>query len=47
MAVEYWDDYACDYVTGLFRMKAPSIKHIETPGNDIRYATTQIVLEEY
>lgn len=47
VAVEYWDDYACKYVAGSFRMNAPGIKHIETPDNDIRYATIQITLEEY
>lgn len=45
--VEYWDDYACEYATGTFRMNAPAIKHMEAPGNDIRYASTQIVLTEY
>lgn len=47
LTVEYWDEYACEYVTGNFRMSEPQIKHIETPGNDIRYATAQIVLTEY
>lgn len=47
LAVEYWDDYACKYATGTFHMTAPAIKHIEAPGNNIRYATTQIVLTEY
>lgn len=47
LSVEYWDEYACEYKTGRFRMAEPQIKHIETPGNDIRYAATQIVLTEY
>jgi len=47
LTVEYWDDYACEYATGTFRMTAPAIKHTEAPGDNIRYAATQIVLTEY
>lgn len=45
--VEYWDDYDCTYKTGMFRMNAPTIQHLTVANNDIEYATTQIVLEEY
>ena len=47
LTVEYWDEYDCEYKTGRFRMAEPQIKHIETPGNNIRYATAQIALTEY
>lgn len=47
LTVEYWDDYTCRYATGTFHMTEPTIKHKEAPGNDIRYAVTQIVLTEY
>lgn len=45
--VTYWDDYACEYKTGIFKMEEPKIKHKSAVGNDLQYNTTAIVLEEH
>lgn len=47
LAVTYWDDYTCTYLTGTFHMKEPSITHKKGYGADIQYNATQISLEEY
>lgn len=46
VSVEYWDDYACEYKTGTFRMAAPKITHSKAVGSDILYNATPIVLGE-
>ena len=46
IAVTYWDDAACSYKSGRFRMEAPEFSHISTVGG-INYAETPIHLIEY
>lgn len=47
ISCQYWDDYTCDYKTGVFVMATPSINHLTIEPNGILYAATQIALEEY
>lgn len=45
--VTYFDDYDCTFKQGNFKMNAPTINHLNVSYENIEYAATQIILEEY
>lgn len=47
VAVEYWDDYECEYKEGVFEMASATISHKNALNNEILYKATQIRLGEY
>lgn len=44
--VTYWDDFLCEYATGVFNMDAPACQHRDTKYGDIFYVATPIHLVE-
>ncbi len=46
VVVEYWDDFECEYKTGVFDMANITVSHKKATNENVLYNATQFKLEE-